>query len=116
MGDLKSSGTDYIGLLSNGFKESVSVREKRPGTMKLIVPLFHEDGDMIDIFLETLPSGLVRVSDKGLTVMRMPHRDVGDKHHQTIINENGELYMDVWPDKLFPTVLNFALAVARITI
>ena len=57
---------NYIDKLSDGFNNHVAVREKRPGVMKLIVPIFHEDGDMVDIFLEELNDGRVRVSDRGL--------------------------------------------------
>jgi hypothetical protein len=42
---------NVIELLREQFNSHVDVREKRPGVLQLIAPLFHEDGDMMDVFL-----------------------------------------------------------------
>jgi hypothetical protein len=117
---------NYVELLSGGFNSRVDVREKRPGVMKLIVPMFHEDGDMVDIFLEELADGRVRVSDRGLSLMRLSYGfDVDtenkDRIFKRILNENriqedcGNLFVDVAPDHLYPAVLNFGQTVAKVT-
>lgn len=41
-----------VELLREQFNSHVAVREKRPGVLQLVAPLFHEDGDMMDIFLD----------------------------------------------------------------
>jgi hypothetical protein len=38
--------------LKRDFNAHIGFREKRPGVVQVIAPLFHEDGDMIDIFLD----------------------------------------------------------------
>lgn len=117
---------NYVDLLSSGFNSHVGVREKRPGVMKLIVPIFHEDGDMVDIFLEELPDGRVRVSDRGLSLMRLSYgfdldTENKDRIFKRILNENhiqedrGNLFVDVPPQHLYPAVLNFGQAVAKIS-
>jgi Domain of unknown function DUF1828 len=117
---------NYTALLSEGFNKHVSVREKRPGLMKLIVPLFHEDGDMVDIFLEDLPNGQIRVSDRGLALMRLSYSfDIDtenkDRIFRRILNENhveeeqGNLFLDVTPDHLYPAVLHFGQTVAKVS-
>lgn len=117
---------NYIELLAGGFNSHVDVREKRPGVMKLIAPIFHEDGDMVDIFLEELPNGRVRVSDRGLSLMRLSYSfDVDtenkDRIFRRILTENriqedrGNLFVDVPPDHLYPAVLNFGQTVAKVT-
>ena len=117
---------NYVALLSEGFNSHVAVREKRPGLMKLIVPLFHEDGDMIDVFLEDLPDGRIRVSDRGLSLMRLSYgfdidtenkeriyRRILSENH--IAEDNGNLFVDVKKEQLYPAVLNFGQTVAKIT-
>lgn len=117
---------NYVNLLSAGFNSHVDVREKRPGVMKLIVPLFHEDGDMVDIFLEELDDGHVRVSDRGLSLMRLSYNfDIDtenkDRIFKRILNENkveddcGNLFVDVAPEHLYPAVLHFGQTVAKVT-
>jgi Domain of unknown function DUF1828 len=116
---------NYIDLLSDGFNSRVGVREKRPGVMKLVVPLFHEDGDMVDIFLEELEDGRVRISDRGLSLMRLSYGfdiDTENKERifRRILNENridedrGNLFVDVTSDHLYPAVLHFGQTVAKV--
>lgn len=117
---------NYVELLSEGFNNRVQVRLKRPGLMKLVVPLFHEDGDMVDIFLEDLPDGRIRVSDRGLSLMRLSYcfdinSENKDQIFRRILNENrieedrGDLYLDVKPDQLYPAVLQFGQTIAKVT-
>lgn len=117
---------NYVQLLAAGFNGHIDVREKRPGVMKLIVPMFHEDGDMIDIFLEELADGRVRISDRGLSLMRLSYDfdlDTANKERifRRILDENrifedrGDLFAEVTPQQLYPAVLNFGQTVAKIT-
>jgi hypothetical protein len=46
----------YLQKLKKQFNDKVEFREKRKGVKQLIAPFFHEDGDMIDIFLTDSPS------------------------------------------------------------
>src|SRR5215813_8635435 len=41
-----------IELLREQFKSHIDLREKRSGVLQIVAPLFHEDGDMMDIFLD----------------------------------------------------------------
>jgi len=115
---------DYQSILATGFGKHVSLREKRPGIMKLLVPLFHEDGDMVDIFLEQ-HGDRVRISDHGLALMRLSyHYDIDtqnkEKIFRQILGENrvqedeGDLFIDVAPSDLYPAVLHFGQTVAKV--
>lgn len=117
---------NYVQLLSNGFNGHVDVREKRPGVTKLIVPMFHEDGDMVDIFLEELSDGRVRISDRGLSLMRLSYDydlDTANKERifkrildeNRVLEDNGSLFADVKPEQLYPAVLNFGQTVAKVS-
>lgn len=116
----------YIEQLRQGFNDHVSLREKRPGIQKLVVPLFHEDGDMVDIFIESIGDGRVRVSDKGLSLMRLSYSyelDTPNKERifRRILNENrvnedrGMLFLDVAEEQIYPAVLHFGQTVAKVT-
>lgn len=115
---------DYQSILTAGFGKHVSLREKRPGIMKLLVPLYHEDGDMVDIFLEQ-HGDRVRISDHGLALMRLSyHYDIDtqnkEKIFRQILGENrvqendGDLFLDVAADELYPAVLHFGQTIAKI--
>ena len=62
-------------LLKQQFNGHVSFRERRPGIVQVLAPLFHEDGDMVDIFLDETADGSnkVRICDHGLTLMRLSY-------------------------------------------
>jgi hypothetical protein len=121
---------DYLDLLQTQFNHHISLREKRPGIVQLIAPLYHEDGDMVDIFLD-LPrsangNNKIRVSDYGMTLMRLSYSfelDTPNKKRifQKILaenqvnEENGTLYMETEPRSLYPTILQFAQTLAQVS-
>jgi hypothetical protein len=41
-----------LDILNQQFSAHIALYEKRPGIQQLFAPLFHEDGDMMDIFLD----------------------------------------------------------------
>lgn len=119
---------NYLNALREQFNNRISFREKRPGIQQLIAPLYHEDGDMVDIFIELLNenSKAIRISDFGMTTMRLSyHFDIDtpnkERIFQRIITENkvsekdGVLYIDTKPESLYPSILQFAQTVAKIS-
>jgi len=56
-----------LDLLKQQFNGHVAFRERRPGVTEVLAPLFHEDGDMLDIFLDEARNGTSKlsVSDRG---------------------------------------------------
>ena len=120
-----------IELLREQFNSHVALREKRPGVMQLVAPLFHEDGDMMDIFLdipkngETAPSERIRISDHGLTLMRLSYAyDIDTPNKERIFRrilaengvseENGEFFIEAAPASLYMAVLQFSQAVSKV--
>lgn len=47
-----------LDALVRGFNGHVAFRERCPGVLQVLAPLFHEDGDMVDIFLGLTPMHL----------------------------------------------------------
>ncbi|MCY4579554.1 MAG: DUF1828 domain-containing protein [Chloroflexi bacterium] len=95
--------------------------ERRRGRYQLIAPILHEDGDMVDIYLQDSPlgEGFVRVCDFGLTLMRLSYTyDISTSSRKRIFesilinngvgNEDGNLYLDSSIDMLYESILQFA--------
>lgn len=114
--------------LKEQFNGHVAFRERRPGVIQVLAPLFHEDGDMVDIFLDEPRNGSdrVRISDHGLTLMRLTYTyDLDTANKQRIFSrilaenrvseQDGRLYIDAEPDRLYPAILHFAQTVAKVS-
>jgi hypothetical protein len=119
---------NYLELLKAQFNNQVSFRERRLGVLQLVAPLYHEDGDMVDIFLEPTNGGeeRIRICDHGMTLMRLSyHFDIDtpnkERIFQRILSENrisednGNLFLDAKPESLYPSVLQFAQTVAKVS-
>ena len=64
-----------INLLRDRAKTGFDIYERRPEKYQLIVPICHEDGDMVDIYLQDSPKGenYIRICDFGMAVMRLSY-------------------------------------------
>ncbi len=121
-----------LDVLNQQFSAHIALHEKRPGVQQLFAPLFHEDGDMMDIFLD-IPSDFhvngtetVRISDHGMTIMRTSYSfeiDTPNKErifHRILAEngvqeENGTLFLDTTVESLYPAILQFAQAVSKVS-
>ena len=45
---------EYLELLKKQFNDRIRFSQKRDGVFQLIAPFYHEDGDMLDVYMETL--------------------------------------------------------------
>ncbi len=100
--------------------------ERRPGKYQLILPILHEDGDMVDIYLVESPrgEGYIRLCDFGLTLMRLSYTLDMTETRQRILdsvlinndvqNDTGNLYLDAPIDMLYESILQFAGCVQKI--
>jgi Domain of unknown function DUF1828 len=115
-------------LLRQQFNGHIRFRERRPGIVQVLVPLFHEDGDMVDIFLDEPRDETIRyqISDHGMTLMRMTYTyDLDTENKQRIFSrilaengiqeQNGRLYIDAEPERLYPVILQFAQTIAKVS-
>jgi hypothetical protein len=115
-------------LLKQQFNGHVAFRERRPGVTQVLAPLFHEDGDMVDIFLDEARNGTskLRISDHGMTLMRLTYSyDLDTPNKQRIFSRilaenriqeaDGRLYIEAEPEALYPAILQFAQTVAKVS-
>ena len=52
----------------------IKIKEKRPHIYQIFAPFFHEDGDMVEMFLEQTINGTLRFCDFGLTAMKLSYK------------------------------------------
>jgi len=119
---------NYRESLGKQFNDRLRVVDKRPGIVQLFAPLYHEDGDIVDIFLEqsSEQSDRIRICDHGMTLMRLSYSydlntpKKNEIFHQ-ILSENGvnetegNIFIDTEPDELYPAILQFAQIVAKVS-
>ncbi len=120
-----------IGKLTETLQERVSspVRyyERRQGNYQIIFPIFHEDGDMVDIYFQESPSGseYVRICDFGMALMRLSYTyDITTEARGRIFdsiltnngvhNENGNLFLDCPVNSVYEGILQFAGCVQKV--
>lgn len=120
-----------IDLLRAQFGNFVRMEEKRPNIQQVFAPLYHEDGDMMDIFLDLpkehdLSAGWkIRISDHGMTLMRLSYTfDIDtpnkEKIFQRILSENGVneedgvLYVETEVESLYPALMQFSQAIGKV--
>lgn len=110
--------------LNSGF----DLYERQPGTLQLIAPVSHEDGDMVDIYLQQSPRGpeQVRICDFGMALMRLSYGfEINSPTRRGILesilissgvqNDNGNLYLDAPIDSLYASILQFAGCVQKVS-
>lgn len=107
--------------LHNSPAAAFDLYERRPGRYQLIVPIYHEDGDMVDIYLNDSPHGeeQVRICDFGMGLMRFSYTyELNTAARRRIFNiilinngvqdDSGNLHLDVHTDRLYESILQFA--------
>jgi len=115
---------DVLEYIKQGFNNRISIREKRPGIYQLILPLYHEDGDMIDIFIEE-KMGNYFLCDYGMTLMRLSYSyeiDTPNKEaiFQRILSENrleevdGNISFKTKKESLYSDIMHISQAFMKI--
>lgn len=110
----------FSGTPGAGFK----LRLVRPGIHQLIAPIFHEDGDMMTVFLEERDGG-IRITDGGMSLMRLSYLfEVDSDNKRKILSDivssrNAELHdgslESIAPaDDVFPYLMNYVQLVSEV--
>lgn len=115
-------------VLSLQFSQNVTLKKKRPDVLQVYAPFFHEDGDMLDIYVAPGPDGRVRVCDFGQTLMRLSYTfDLDTDNKQRIFKElldenlvefsesDGNIFVDTPEADLGAAVLHFSQVVAKVS-
>ena len=116
-----------IELLNNKARTSFDAYERRPGKYQLILPILHEDGDMIDVYLCDSPKGesYIRICDFGMAMMRLSYSyEINTDSRRRIFNsilinngvqnDNGNLYLDISSEGLYEGIMQFVGCVQKV--
>jgi hypothetical protein len=118
---------EYFDMLKKQFNDRVRFEEKRPGVFQLIAPFYHEDGDMLEIYLERVNgNGKIKISDHGMTIMRLSYEydiDTPNKKRifEKILSENnlketeGRIYLESDINILYPSIMQFVQVVGKVS-
>ena len=111
----------------NRIKTSFNIDERRSGKYQLIAPILHEDGDMVDIYLQKSSKGAsyIRICDFGMALMRLSYNyEINTPSKKKIFNsilsnngiqnDNGNLYLDSHFDRLYESIFQFAGCIQKV--
>jgi Domain of unknown function DUF1828 len=110
------NATELTGLLHSAFGTRASVRARRPERLYQInIPATLADGDGPSIFIEPAADGRVRMSDQGMTTMRLSYTSaiseassqslerLAERHGFSLVD--GALTADVLREEILPGAL-----------
>lgn len=116
---------DILENIKRSFNNKIRIREKRPDIYQLFLPIYHEDGDMIEIYIEQTDKERYRLCDYGMTIMRLSYNyeiDTTNKEDilQKILSENhltednGNIYYFTKSESLYSDILHVCQAYMKI--
>ena len=77
---------NILTYIKSDFNGRVSIKEKRPGIYQLLLPIYHEDGDMVDIFIKQKENDKYTLCDFGLTLQRLSYTyDIDSENKESIL-------------------------------
>lgn len=111
--------------LKEHFNDHVAFRRRRSNLLQIMVPIYHEDGDMVDIYLDESGPSAPTVTDLGKTIMRLSYEyDLDTENKRRIFRQivmehgleedDGVLSLASQPAELYSSVLHLAYAAAKI--
>lgn len=112
-------------ILTNTPANTFQLHEKRPGTFQLIAPIFHDDGDMVSIYLEKASDDTIRICDHGMSLMRLSYLfDIDSDKKQKVLNdiissrgaslERGSIELIVSNENLFSGIMSYSQLVSEV--
>jgi hypothetical protein len=121
------SKTTIENALAAQFHDKIRLKSRRPNILQVYAPFYHEDGDMLDMFIEPHNGG-VRVCDFGKTLMRLSYTfDLDTENKRRIFNElltenqvefddgSGNIFIDTTEENLCNSVLHFSQVIAKVS-
>ena len=113
--------------LREQFHRQIEIVEKRAGVYQLLIPVYHEDGDMIELYIDSNKSenGTIHLCDYGMGVMRLSYSyDIDTENKEKIFHkilgenglheENGNVYLDTTLELIYPAVLQISQGIAKV--
>lgn len=111
--------------IAKSISDKIRLEPLPNGTYQIVAPFFHEDGDMLDIFLRERDSRL-QICDFGTTLMRLSYRfDINTENKNKILSKiltnngiedsGGNFILDTSADTFFTDLLQYQMAIAKVS-
>lgn len=112
-------------VLSRSLHHSFQLEEKRNSLYQVFVPLYHDDGDMMDIYIRVEDDGTAIICDCAKTLMRLSytfdlHTSRQEKLLDTIVRtngadiQNGNIFIRSTANLLFENIMQMSQIIAQI--
>lgn len=112
--------------LKSQIHSNINSRPLTGSKIQIWLPVYYEDGDMIDIYIESISDDKYRITDNGMTIMKLSYSyDINTDNKKKILNqivesnglsmENGILIKDVEKDMLYKELMGFSNSIIRIS-
>lgn len=116
---------EIITHIKNEFNGKLSIKEKRPGIFQLLLPIYHEDGDMIDLFIKQDDKNNYQLCDYGLTLQRLSYSyDIDSENKESILQKilvennlievEGNISIRTKPETIYSDIMHITQAYAKI--
>ncbi|MDE3237151.1 MAG: DUF1828 domain-containing protein [Bacteroidota bacterium] len=116
---------EILSYIKSDFNGRVAIKEKRPGIYQLLLPIYHEDGDMVDLFIKKKDNNQYILCDFGLTLQRLSYTyDIDTENKESILQriliennlseEQGSICFDTKPETIYTDIMHITQAYAKI--
>ena len=113
-----------IEILKSHFNNKIDFCLRRDNLWQIIIPIHHEDGDMIDIFISQ-ENGQIKIQDSGLTLMRLSYTyEINTPTKENILNsilvnnsinnDEGNLFIYATYDNIYQNIMHFISVIMKI--
>lgn len=115
-----------IEKLHNQVIHNINTRPITESKFQVWLPVYYEDGDMVDIFVESMKDESYRITDSGMTIMKLSYNyDINTDNKKKILNqiiesnglsiENGTLIKVAHVDDLYKELVRFSNTIMQIS-
>lgn len=105
---------------------NLNIRPISESKLQVWLPVYYEDGDMIDVYVDHMGNGQCRITDSGMTLMKLSYTyDINTDNKLRILNQiidanglsyqNGVISRTVEVKDLYKELLRFSNTVIRIS-
>ena len=118
---------DLTTILHQKATSRLSIHESKKGEFQVIIPVYHEDGDMVEVFIKPKFGSVnqARIFDYGMSLQRLSYTyDINTSSRKRVLesilwnndikNDNGNLYIDTTIDGLYENLLKFIGGVQKV--
>jgi len=111
---------NILSSVKKSFADQIEIYLRRENLFQIVIPIFYEDGDMVDVYLEVSAENKdkLKITDCGMTLMRLSYTyDINSPAREEIFSkllkqnavkfEEGVLYLDTKLEFIYQNVMQF---------